>query len=65
MQKHYSPRLILMVIAFTSSNGNSLRIPLVDQFIQESKNKIYNMAVQNNIRYIKAPDCNLRLPRFF
>lgn len=38
---------------FTSHDGNSIRIPLIDQFIQETKNEIYKVAVQNEVQFIE------------
>lgn len=38
---------------FTSHDGNSMRIPLVGQFIRENKNEIYKIAVQNNVQFIE------------
>lgn len=38
---------------FTSVDGNSIRIPLNDQFLQEDKSEIYRVAKQNNVEFIE------------
>lgn len=38
---------------FTSVDGNSIRIPLNDQFLQEDKSEIYRVAKQNNVQFIE------------
>lgn len=38
---------------FTSVDGNSIRIPLNDQFLHEDKNEIYRVAKQNNVEFIE------------
>ena len=38
---------------FTSVDGNSIRIPLNDQFLQEDKSEIYRVAKQNNVPFIE------------
>lgn len=38
---------------FTAFDGSTIRIPLIDQFQQEEKIKIYRLAKQNNILFFE------------
>lgn len=38
---------------FTSVGGDSIRIPLNDQFLQEDKSEIYRVAKQYNVEFIE------------
>ncbi|MEK4386319.1 hypothetical protein MKZ25_10980 [Solibacillus sp. FSL W7-1464] len=38
---------------FTSIEGDSIRIPLNGQFLQEDKSEIYRVAKQNNVEFIE------------